>query len=141
MTADHPQLGEHEEEEHAWQRVISLDPTNAAAFNNLGALYQNVRRDFGKAKEAYRKAIELKHAQACWNMSVLLEESSQDLDGAIDAAKLYIRAGAPDGDGEQRLAQLQALKREARAGQASPGRAHAVPGLFGGPLGAPAAAM
>ena len=44
------------------------------------------------------------------NISVLLEEEKGDIGGAIQAEEGYIRAGNPEGDGEQRLQHLQRLR-------------------------------
>lgn len=41
-----------------WQRAAELDPSYAAAFNNLGIAYEH-EGDFEKAREAYERAVEL----------------------------------------------------------------------------------
>ena len=43
---------------YRWERAIELDPTYAAAFNNLAVAYEQ-SGDFDKAKQAYMKASEL----------------------------------------------------------------------------------
>jgi Tfp pilus assembly protein PilF len=43
---------------YRWERAIELDPTYAAAYNNLAVGYETAGQ-FGKAKQAYEKAIEL----------------------------------------------------------------------------------
>ena len=43
---------------YRWERAVELDPTYAAAFNNLAIAYETAG-DFQKAKAAYEKAIEL----------------------------------------------------------------------------------
>lgn len=41
-----------------WERAAQLDPTYAAAFNNLAVAYEQ-EGDLKKAREAYEKALEL----------------------------------------------------------------------------------
>jgi Flp pilus assembly protein TadD len=41
-----------------WQRATEIDPTYAAAFNNLGIAYEQLGK-FDEAGEAYEKALEL----------------------------------------------------------------------------------
>ena len=41
-----------------WQRAVQLDPTYAAAFNNLGIGYEH-EGDLDKARISYEKALEL----------------------------------------------------------------------------------
>ena len=41
-----------------WERAVKLDPTYAAAFNNLGIGYEH-EGDLDKARGAYEKALEL----------------------------------------------------------------------------------
>jgi Flp pilus assembly protein TadD len=43
---------------YRWERAVELDPTYAAAYNNLAIAYETAG-DFQKAKAAYEKAIEL----------------------------------------------------------------------------------
>jgi Flp pilus assembly protein TadD len=43
---------------YRWQRAIEIDPTYAAAFNNLGIGYER-EGELDKAREAYEKAISL----------------------------------------------------------------------------------
>ncbi len=43
---------------YRWERAVELDPTYAAAFNNLAIAYETAG-EFQKAKAAYEKAIEL----------------------------------------------------------------------------------
>jgi Flp pilus assembly protein TadD len=43
---------------YRWERAIALDPTYAAAFNNLAIAYEQAGQ-FEKAKQAYQKAAEL----------------------------------------------------------------------------------
>ncbi|MEW5983173.1 MAG: tetratricopeptide repeat protein [Acidobacteriota bacterium] len=41
-----------------WERAVELDPTYAAAFNNLAIAYET-QGDFERAKRAYERAVEL----------------------------------------------------------------------------------
>ena len=43
---------------YRWERAVELDPTYAAAYNNLAIAYETAG-EFLKAKQAYEKAIEL----------------------------------------------------------------------------------
>jgi Flp pilus assembly protein TadD len=43
---------------YRWERAVELDPTYAAAFNNLAIAYEQAGL-FDKAKAAYQKAAEL----------------------------------------------------------------------------------
>jgi len=43
---------------YRWQRAVSIDPTYAAAYNNLAIAYEH-EGDFDKARQAYEKATEL----------------------------------------------------------------------------------
>ena len=43
---------------YRWERATQIDPTYAAAFNNLAIAYEQ-QGDFDKAREAYEKALEL----------------------------------------------------------------------------------
>jgi Tfp pilus assembly protein PilF len=43
---------------YRWERAVELDPTYAAAFNNLAIAYE-AQGSFAKAKDAYEKALAL----------------------------------------------------------------------------------
>ena len=43
---------------YRWKRAVEVDPTYAAAYNNLAIGYEQ-QGDFEKARAAYEKAIEL----------------------------------------------------------------------------------
>ena len=43
---------------YRWERATEIDPTYAAAFNNLAIAYEQLGQ-FDKAREAYEKAVEL----------------------------------------------------------------------------------
>ena len=46
---------------YRWERATEIDPTYAAAFNNLAIAYEQLGQ-FDKAREAYEKAVELEPA-------------------------------------------------------------------------------
>ena len=52
------QRGLWQEALYRWQRAIEIDPSYAAAWNNLGIAYEH-EGQFDKAREAYEKATEL----------------------------------------------------------------------------------
>jgi len=43
---------------YRWQRAVEIDPTYAAAFNNLAIAYERLG-EFDKARESYERAVEL----------------------------------------------------------------------------------
>ena len=43
---------------YRWERAVEIDPTYAAAYNDLGIGYEH-EGEFEKAREAYEKALEL----------------------------------------------------------------------------------
>jgi Tfp pilus assembly protein PilF len=48
---------------YRWERAIHIDPSYAAAYNNLAVAYEH-EGDFDKARTAYEKAIELEPENA-----------------------------------------------------------------------------
>ena len=44
---------------YRWERAVELDPTYAAAYNNLAIAYET-QGEAAKARQAYEKALELK---------------------------------------------------------------------------------
>jgi Tfp pilus assembly protein PilF len=52
------QNGLWKEAAYRWERAVQIDPTYAAAWNNLAIAYEQ-RGDFEKAREAYEKAVTL----------------------------------------------------------------------------------
>ena len=52
------QRGLWQEALYRWQRAIAIDPSYAAAWNNLGIAYEHEGR-FDKAREAYETATDL----------------------------------------------------------------------------------
>jgi Flp pilus assembly protein TadD len=43
---------------YRWERATEIDPTYAAAYNNLAVAYEQLG-DFEKARDAYEKALEI----------------------------------------------------------------------------------
>ena len=43
---------------YRWERATQIDPSYAEAWNNLGVAYEHYG-EFGKAREAYEKALDL----------------------------------------------------------------------------------
>jgi Tfp pilus assembly protein PilF len=43
---------------YRWQRAAQIDPSYAAAYNNLAVAYEH-EGDFDKARQSYEKAVEL----------------------------------------------------------------------------------
>lgn len=52
------QNGLWKEAAYRWERAVEIDPTYAAAWNNLAIAYEQ-RGDFDRAREAYEKAVTL----------------------------------------------------------------------------------
>lgn len=52
------QKGLWQEAVYRWERAVEIDPTYAAAYNNLGIAYEQTGR-FEQAGKAYEKALEL----------------------------------------------------------------------------------
>jgi Tfp pilus assembly protein PilF len=52
------QNGLWKEAAYRWQKAVEIDPTYAAAWNNLAVAYEQ-QGNFEKAREAYEKAVEL----------------------------------------------------------------------------------
>lgn len=56
---DVAQKGLWQEARFRFERAVELDPSNAAAYNNLGVALEQMG-EFDKARAAYEKALELK---------------------------------------------------------------------------------
>ena len=101
----------------AYRRVIAIDPTYAAAFNNLGLLLHRMGR-YDDARQAYESALEqdARLCEAAYNLGSLAE----DLSDVAAAMKHYRHAHdlAPDyADAHFNLAGV--LARAGRADEAS----------------------
>ena len=48
---------------YRWQKAIEIDPTYAAAYNDLAIAYEH-EGQLGKARQAYEKALELEPSNA-----------------------------------------------------------------------------
>ena len=70
------QRGLWQEARYRWQRAIEIDPSYAAAWNNLGIAYER-EGQFDKAREAYEKATELEPGN-------LMIQQNYDLFGEIN---------------------------------------------------------
>jgi Tfp pilus assembly protein PilF len=46
------------EARYRWERAVAIDPTYAAAYNNLAVAYERTG-EFDKAREAYERAVEI----------------------------------------------------------------------------------
>ena len=57
------QKGLWKEAAYRWERATQIDPTYAAAFNNLAIAYEH-QGDFEKARQAYEKATTLEPSNA-----------------------------------------------------------------------------
>jgi Flp pilus assembly protein TadD len=62
---------------YRWQRAVELDPTYAAAYNNLAVAYEQ-SGEFEKAKQAYMKASELDPKNAYIKQNVDLFKEIND---------------------------------------------------------------
>jgi tetratricopeptide (TPR) repeat protein len=88
-----------EEAVAAYERVLTLDATHAAAHINLGTLYYN-RQDHTKAEKHYRKAIEAdpRYALAYFDLGNVLDETGrvkeaiQTYETALQLAPTYADA-------------------------------------------------
>ena len=81
---------------------------HAAAHNNLGSVLDVVRKDYDRAEELYRKAIELgpKHALAHNNLGTLLRDVRKDYDGAEELFRKAIELDPKDANAHVNLGHL-----------------------------------
>jgi tetratricopeptide (TPR) repeat protein len=100
----------------AYQRVVAIDPTYAAAWNNLGLLLHRMGR-YDEAHRAYVAALEqdARCCEAVYNLGSLAEDRA-DLDGAIDHYRHALEIAPDYADAHFNLA--GALARAGRAGEA-----------------------
>ena len=80
------------------ERAVAIDPSNAAAHNNLGLQLQTTQKDMGAAEEAYRAAIEADpgFAPAHRNLGLLLQTTQKDVGAAEEAYRAAIEADPGD---------------------------------------------
>jgi tetratricopeptide (TPR) repeat protein len=91
--------GSQEEAVLAYEKVLEIDPTHAAAHINLGTLYYN-RQDHAKAEKHYRLAIEAdpRYALAYFDLGNVLDETGrvkeaiQTYEAALQLAPTYADA-------------------------------------------------
>jgi tetratricopeptide (TPR) repeat protein len=77
--------GAHEEAEAIWRQVLRLDPSNGAAYENLGNALTNQGR-YSEAVAAYRQSLRLddRYASTYYNLGIALQ--GQGLDAEAEAA-------------------------------------------------------
>src|SRR5437016_11331834 len=81
--------GQHTLAIQTYQRVLELDPNDAAANINLGTLYYN-RQEYTLAEKHYRRAIEVdpRYALAHFDLGNVLDETGR----VAEAIQTYLRA-------------------------------------------------
>lgn len=77
--------------------AAKIDPSNAQVFNQLGFLYRK-KGEFVKAKDAYKKAIDINsdYAFAHLNLGILYDLYLYDLENAIEQYKIYLDLSKED---------------------------------------------
>jgi tetratricopeptide (TPR) repeat protein len=90
----------------AYESAVSLDPTSAGAWLNLGTIFFNARQ-FSKAETHYRKALEAdpKYALAHFNVANLYDERG-DYDRALHHYAEAVRLNPTYADAHYNLALL-----------------------------------
>jgi len=98
----------------AYQRVLDLSPTHAAAHINLGTLYYN-RQEFGLAERHYREAIEAdpRYALAYFDLGNVLDETGRVHD-AVQTYKTALQLAPTYADAHYNLALAYEKVREPR---------------------------
>ena len=88
----------------AYQRVLELDPSHAAAHINLGTLHYN-RQDYKLAEEHYRRAIGIdpRYALAYFDLGNVLDETGRVTD-AIQAYQTALQLAPTYADAHYNLA-------------------------------------
>jgi len=106
--------GTHGEAIAAYQRVLELEPTHAAAHINLGTLYYN-RQEFGLAERHYREAIESdpRYALAYFDLGNVLDETGR-VQEAVLTYKVAIQLAPTYADAHYNLALAYEKMREPR---------------------------
>lgn len=59
----------HGEAEETYRKALTVVPSNASAYNNLGALYQDMKRD-KEAANAFSKAVQLQPQAGRWRINL-----------------------------------------------------------------------
>lgn len=97
-----------EEAREAYAHVVVIDPTYAAAWNNLGLLHHRMGR-YDEARECYRVALEADPAcvQAAYNLGSLQEDLG-DLPAALDWYRRSVEQSPEYADAHFNLASLLA---------------------------------
>jgi tetratricopeptide (TPR) repeat protein len=98
----------------AYQKVIELDPSHAAAHINLGTLYYN-RQDFNLAERHYRQALEAdpRYALAYFDLGNVLDETGR-VQEAIQTYKTALQLAPTYADAHYNLALAFEKTREPR---------------------------
>lgn len=65
-------LGKKREASERYRQVVELDTTHAAAWNNLGVALSDLKQG-EEAERAYRRALQLRHGDAHYNLADLLD--------------------------------------------------------------------
>jgi tetratricopeptide (TPR) repeat protein len=101
----------------AYERVVGLDPTYAAAWNNLGLLLHRMGK-YEDAKRAYEAALtqDPRCCEACYNLGSLHEDLS-DVEEAIRYYRAALELSPDYGDAHFNLAGV--LARSGRAPEAN----------------------
>jgi len=100
----------------AYRRVVALDPTYAAAWNNQGLLLHRMGR-YEDARHAYERALEHdpRCAEAAYNLGSLAEDCG-DVEGAVEHYRRALALSPDYADAHFNLA--AALARAGRGGEA-----------------------
>ena len=106
--------GTHGEAIAAYQKVLELDSTHAAAHINLGTLYYN-RQEFALAERHYRHAIEAdaRYALAYFDLGNVLDETGR-VQEAVQTYKVAIQLAPTYADAHYNLALAYEKLREPR---------------------------
>jgi tetratricopeptide (TPR) repeat protein len=98
----------------AYQRVLDLAPSHAAAHINLGTLYYN-RQEFGLAERHYRQAIESdpRYALAYFDLGNVLDETGR-VQEAVQTYKTALQLAPTYADAHYNLALAYEKVREPR---------------------------
>lgn len=62
-----------------YEEALALDPENANIYNNIGAIYLNQIKDYGKAEEHFRRALFFKPTSKTFRKNLFLTVKKRDL--------------------------------------------------------------